>query len=117
MLLVPVSQPLADELYDQCIASTGDDKTSRCGHMWIDRADDQLNKVWKKLYGRLDDRVRTKEFLLAEQRYWNGYKGRSCIFYGSDFGTDGEGRYYLPCRARVIEQRTKDLETYDANLQ
>lgn len=118
LFLFPASQAVSDEIYNKCMGSTEGqaEYISQCGNEWMDRAGQRLNEVWENLYDRLSERDEAKKLLMAEQRHWHVYKETSCNFYAVDPGKDIEAIYFSACRAKVIEQRTNDLKTYNANL-
>jgi uncharacterized protein YecT (DUF1311 family) len=104
----------ADDAYDKCMKDSDGTNTSwgQCGGDWIARADKALNDAWKKLHSSMTDDD-TAKAMLDEQRAWNEYKEKSCLFYaGGYFGREGEVLSYPTCRAEVIEARTADLNAY-----
>ena len=112
----PLSAALADSAYKRCTTSA-DDKTDfmsaygQCGADWIQREDDKLNAVWKKVYGPLEGQ--TKKDLLAEQRAWIPYKESTCQFYlNGDWGRQAFQIDFARCRAKVIASRTRELQAY-----
>ena len=114
LLMFPMSQASADSLYDKCMdgAVTNPD-FAKCGGEWMARADVQLNQAWKELNVGMGERELSKKALLVEQRLWNAYKEESCSFYDhTDFGRMGDVIEFPSCRARVIEQRVKELKSY-----
>lgn len=117
LLLAPVSYASADEIYDKCSgeAVTNPD-WAKCGGDWLARADARLNKAWKELNASFGDREEAKQYLLTEQRLWNTYKESSCLFYNADFGREGQVIHFPVCRALVIEQRVKDLESFGSDV-
>lgn len=119
LLLMPATYASADSLYDKCMDQADGTNTAfaKCGGDWMSRADAKLNKVWKDLNARFADRDEAKKALLAEQRLWNAYKESSCLFYQSDFGREGQVISFPACRAGVIEQRAKELESYGSETQ
>jgi uncharacterized protein YecT (DUF1311 family) len=103
----------ADDIYDKCIdASDGTNPAwGQCGGEWVKRADEALNAAWKELRATVEGETATA--LVAEQRAWNDYKEKSCLFYANgDYGREGQVLSYPICRAGVIEARTKDLKAY-----
>lgn len=104
----------ADDAYDKCIKDSDGTNTAwdQCGGDWMARADKALNDAWKKVHSEITDDA-TSKALLDEQRAWNTYKEKSCLFYASGyFGREGEVLSYPACRAEVIEARTSDLKAY-----
>lgn len=103
----------ADSDYDRCIDAAGavDQAMGECGDAWLEREDARLNKAWKSAYGKAGES--TKAALLGEQRAWNVFKEKSCLFYADaddTFGTAGRFLSFPACRAEVIVARTKALE-------
>lgn len=107
---------LADQDYDKCIIASDSSNAawSNCGSDWIKREDDRLNAAWKAAYGRAQGSIKTA--MLAEQRKWNDYKEVSCQLYGEGFGREGQVLAFPDCRAKVIAQRTRELQAYEKAL-
>lgn len=103
----------ADPEYDKCISDSDGTNAawSQCGWEWLARADKALNEAWHALRGVLTGE--TWERLLEEQRAWNQYKEKACLFWASgEFGRDGQVVSFPLCRASVIEARTRELKDY-----
>ena len=101
----------ADAEYHKCVDAAGATNAawSECGAEWIERADAELNATWKDLRAILAGD--TAQALLDEQRAWNAYKEKSCLFWASgEFGREGLAIKYPACRAEVIEARTSELK-------
>ncbi len=107
----------ADDEYDTCMGKGMTDADYReCGGAYIGRADAELNAAWREL--RQQSSEETRKWLLDEQRAWNEYKEKSCLFWGTgEYGTIGSAMTYPPCRARVIEARTAELREYLEGIQ
>lgn len=103
---------LADEAYDACVAEGETNAEYReCGGAWVERADAELNEAWKAL--RDFTTPETGKLLLDEQRAWNAYKEKSCLFWATgEYGTNGSALSYPACRAAAIEARTTELGRY-----
>jgi len=103
---------LADQAYDACVSKGQTDADYReCGGAWLERADADLNKMWKALHEITTPD--TGKALLEEQRAWNAYKEKSCLFWASgEYGTMGSALSFPACRAAVIEARTTALGEY-----
>jgi uncharacterized protein YecT (DUF1311 family) len=113
VLVLGLAAPaLADDAYDACVAKGQTDMDYReCGGAWLERADADLNRMWKAL--RDITTPETGKALLEEQRAWNAYKEKSCLFWASgEFGTMGSVLNFPACRAAVIEARTTELGSY-----
>lgn len=112
-LLLTALPAAADTEYDQCIADSDGSNAAytACGGDWIKRADDELNATWQSLRAEASEAVYPE--ILAEQRAWNDYKEKSCLFLATGwFGREGQAISYPDCRARVIEARTEELNAY-----
>lgn len=108
-----VSFAWADATYDTCIdQSDGTNGAwALCGGDWLQRADRELNSVWKKVYAATSNQ--TRKDLLSEQRLWNAYKESSCDFYTNGmWGREGHVLGFPACRVGVIESRIRQLEVY-----
>lgn len=94
-----------DDRYDACMekAVTNQD-FSKCGAELLARRDAELNRVWKLAIADLD--APTKQSLLDEQRLWNAFKEKSCIYWASGaYGREGQTVHFYVCRAGVIDAR------------
>lgn len=117
LFIVPAPIASADDIYDKCSAeAVTNPDFAKCGGEWVARADTRLNKTWRELNARFGDRDEAKGYLLTEQRLWNTYKESSCLFYNADFGREGQVIHFPICRAMVIEQRVKDLESFGSDV-
>jgi uncharacterized protein YecT (DUF1311 family) len=108
----------ADSEYRKCVDAGGATNAawSECGGEWMKRADAELNATWKDL--RLVVAGDTAQALLDEQRAWNAYKEKSCMFWASgEYGREGQVINYPACRAEVIEERTARLKHYLERVQ
>jgi uncharacterized protein YecT (DUF1311 family) len=115
LLALTAVPALADAEYDRCIADADGTNTAyaACGGDWIKRADDQLNAAWRALKPEAEADDEVYKALLAEQRAWNDYKEKSCLFLATGwFGREGQAISYPDCRASVIEARTSELKDY-----
>ena len=114
--MIPLGTAQADNAYTRCVDSVdveGDFMSAyaECGGQWVQREDDRLNAVWKKVYGPLEGQ--TKKDLLAEQRAWIPYKESTCQFYlNGEWGRQGHAIDFPSCRAKVIAARTDELLAY-----
>ena len=109
----------ADGDYDACIDAAGavDQVMGACGDAWLKREDARLNAAWKAVAGTAEEP--TKAALLGEQRAWNVFKEKSCLFYADaddTFGTAGRFLSFPACRAEVIIARTRELTDIGAFL-
>lgn len=115
LVLALAGPAAADEIYDKCIdASDGTNAAwGLCGSEWLKREDETLNTTWKRIYEGLP--AATKSDLLEEQRAWNAFKEKSCLFYANgDWGREGQILHFPTCRATLIAERTATLEAYGA---
>lgn len=112
LILAAATPAKADKLYDSCVAQGLTSMDYReCGDAWLERTDADLNRTWKAL--RDIATLQTGKALLEEQRAWNAYKEKSCLFWASgEYGTIGSALNFPACRASVIEARTTELGTY-----
>ena len=106
------SPAAADEEYDACIEKGITDPDYReCGSLYLQRADADLNAAWRELREVASDE--TRKWLLEEQRAWNSYKEKACLFWGTgEYGTMGSVLSFPPCLGAVIEKRTAELRDY-----
>ena len=116
LLLVCSIAARADAAYDACMkaANTNFD-FGACGEAYLKRADDALNAAWKKVYPLASGE--TAKDLLAEEQAWIAYKEKSCLLYANgEQGREGRVISFAACRARVIEERTTDLNSIGRDL-
>lgn len=115
-IMLALSAPAAaDDVYDKCINDSDGTNAawSACGTELLKREDDKLNATWKRIFSGLPDA--TKTALLEEQRAWNAFKEKSCLFYANgDWGREGQVLHFPNCRASLIAERTATLEAYGA---
>ena len=99
--------------YDRCSAKAVTNVDfSACGAARLKDGDILLNTVWKRVYGATAGQ--SKRALLAEQRLWIAYKDKSCAWWLTDHGREGQIIHYPLCRAAVVEDRIgllADMET------
>ena len=101
----------AEDEYQACMdtAVTNMD-FDKCGSKLLKNEDDKLNQAWAKAYDLMDGQSKTD--LLAEQRAWIVFKEKSCQFYtNGEWGHEGEVIHFAGCRAVIIHDRTKQLES------
>ena len=117
-LLIHSAPVHADSEYQRCVDAAGATNAawSECGARWIERADAELNATWKDLRPILEGDA--AQAMLHEQRAWNAFKEKSCLFWASgEFGREGQVINYPACRAEVIEARVKYLKFHVERLQ
>jgi uncharacterized protein YecT (DUF1311 family) len=109
LALISTATARADTAYEASLKKEDANLNfSNCGTAYIDRAEAALSAAWKHAYGLVDG-VAKKE-LLAEHRAWIAFKEKSCTFYrDGNYGREGQVLSFPACRARVIEECTKDL--------
>ncbi|MEG4287321.1 lysozyme inhibitor LprI family protein [Microcoleus sp. C2C3] len=88
-----------------------------CSSQEFQAADRKLNQVYQQLQAKISSRQ--KQRLTVAQRTWIKFRDESCDYAKGQFegGTLAASTYGY-CRARVTEERIKDLEGYlkQANL-
>ena len=94
--------------YDPCSGSTTQD-INECAKREYDKADAELNKVYRELISKVKD-VRLKNKLIAAQRTWIKFRDESCNFV-YEFHKEGTMRtvMLLGCLTMTTENRTKEL--------
>jgi uncharacterized protein YecT (DUF1311 family) len=108
----------ADGEYDRCMAEAKGESIAfgECGGALVARAEAELDIVWKRLLDKTPQR--SKYALSAEQLAWIAFKGRACDFYSSgDWGREGVVVHTPQCKARIISERTKQLEDLEGQVQ
>ncbi len=88
-----------------------------CSSQEFQAADRKLNQVYQQLQAKISSRQ--KQRLTAAQRTWIAFRDQNCEYAKGQFegGTLAASTYGY-CRARVTQERIKDLEGYlkQANL-
>jgi len=88
-----------------------------CSSQEFEAADKKLNQVYKQLQPKLNSKQ--KQRLIVAQRSWLKFRDESCNYEMGQFeGGSLAASTYGYCRARVTQERIKDLEGYlkQANL-
>ncbi|MEG4245648.1 lysozyme inhibitor LprI family protein [Microcoleus sp. MON2_D6] len=82
-----------------------------CSSQEFQAADRKLNQVYKQLQPKLNSKQ--KQRLIVAQRSWLKFRDESCNYEMGQFegGTLAASTYGY-CRARVTQERVKDLERY-----
>jgi uncharacterized protein YecT (DUF1311 family) len=104
----------ADAAYAACIDRNQTNAAwGECGGELLRQRDDELNTVWRRVYGRQSGQ--TKAQLLDEQRAWVRYKDASCVYYSNgEFGREGQVLHFAGCRAEVIRRRITQLKAHES---
>ena len=88
-----------------------------CSTQEFQAADRKLNQVYQQLQAKISSRQ--KQRLTAAQRTWIKFRDENCDYEKGQFeGGSLAASTYGYCRARVTQERIKDLEGYlkQANL-
>ena len=82
-----------------------------CSSQEFQAADRKLNQVYQQLQPKLNSKQ--KQRLIVAQRSWLKFRDESCNYEMGQFegGTLAASTYGY-CRARVTQERVKDLERY-----
>jgi uncharacterized protein YecT (DUF1311 family) len=106
----------ADDEYKKCLDKSDGTNSAweDCGYAMMKRADERLNAAWKIAVGVMPGDG-SRKALLDEQRAWNAYKEKSCMFYASDYGREGQMLNFPGCRTDMIDARTKFLKSLKSN--
>ncbi|MBE9095391.1 lysozyme inhibitor LprI family protein [Tychonema sp. LEGE 07203] len=82
-----------------------------CSSQEFKAADTKLNQVYQQLRGKLSSKQ--KQRLTVAQRTWIEFRDKTCDYEAGMFeGGTLAAPIYVYCRARVTQQRIKDLEDY-----
>ena len=88
-----------------------------CSSQEFQTADSKLNQVYQQLQAKISSRQ--KQRLTVAQRTWIKFRDENCDYAKGQFeGGSLAASTYGYCRARVTQERIKDLEGYlkQANL-
>ncbi len=109
----------ADRAFEQCVdGSDQSDKAAiACGSAWVAREEAQLNATWKRALAIVGgSKSKQGASLLQEQRAWIGFKDKSCLHYDTPGLSGLEHRNGRICRARIVADRTAQLENIIADF-
>jgi uncharacterized protein YecT (DUF1311 family) len=82
-----------------------------CSSQEFQAADKKLNQVYQQLQAKL--KTKQQQRLTVAQRSWLKFRDDSCSYEAGNFeGGTLAGSTYGYCRARVTQERVKDLEGY-----
>jgi uncharacterized protein YecT (DUF1311 family) len=82
-----------------------------CSSQEFQAADKKLNQVYQQLQSKL--KSKQKQRLTVAQRSWLKFRDDSCSYEAGNFeGGTLAGSTYGYCKARVTQERVKDLEGY-----
>ncbi|NJR21227.1 MAG: DUF1311 domain-containing protein [Richelia sp. CSU_2_1] len=82
-----------------------------CATQEFQAADRKLNQVYQQLKSLLNSKQQQR--LTAAQRTWIKFRDESCSYEAGRFeGGTLAGSTYGYCRARITQERVKDLERY-----
>jgi uncharacterized protein YecT (DUF1311 family) len=82
-----------------------------CSSQEFQAADRKLNQVYQQLQAKLNSTQ--KQRLIVAQRTWLKFRDESCNYEKGQFeGGSLAASTYVYCRARVTQERIKDLERY-----
>ncbi|MBE9123183.1 DUF1311 domain-containing protein [Tychonema sp. LEGE 07199] len=88
-----------------------------CSSQEFKAADTKLNQLYQQLRAKINSKQQQR--LTVAQRSWLKFRDESCSYEAGHFeGGTLASSTYVYCRARVTQQRVKDLEDYlkQANL-
>ncbi len=88
-----------------------------CSSQEFEAADKKLNQLYQQLQAKISSRQ--KQRLTVAQRTWIKFRDENCDYAKGQFeGGSLAASTYGYCRARVTQERIKDLESYlkQANL-
>ncbi len=98
---------------ENCGDKTNQTDMNICSGQQYSQADDELNKVYKEIEGRLKDHADTKKLLVAAQRGWVGFRDAECAFSSSTvLGGTAYPFVSNTCLAEMTKTRTNELKGY-----
>ena len=117
VLLLMASSGLADDAPNCKDPQTQNDMT-QCAALDFEKADKALNEIWPKLKSDAqasDEGTSKTEYgdaLLASQRAWITFRDAECTWQAMEMhGGSGEPMLLYGCKARLTNQRIKQLQT------
>jgi uncharacterized protein YecT (DUF1311 family) len=114
-LLLAAQEPNCEDPQNQA-------EMNHCAGISFQRADAELNRIWPRLLAgareadadinrEFDDRPTGEQVLRAAQRAWITFRDQHCAHEGYEArGGSMESLLYNGCRARLTEERIKQLQ-------
>ena len=82
-----------------------------CSSQELKAADTKLNQLYQQLLPKINSKQQQR--LTAAQRTWIKFRDETCDYEAGHFeGGTVAAPIYVSCKARVTQQRVKDLEGY-----
>jgi uncharacterized protein YecT (DUF1311 family) len=109
----------ADRAFEQCVdgSDQSDPAAIACSNAWTVREEARLNTTWKRALAIVgSSKSKQGASLLQEQRAWIVFKEKSCLHYYTPGLSSLERRNGGICRARVVADRTAQLENIIADF-
>jgi uncharacterized protein YecT (DUF1311 family) len=117
---VGVSAPVyADRVFEQCVeAATGSGAVARnCANAFIAREEGHLAASWRRALAIVGGaKTQQGASLLNEQRAWIAFKDKACLHYYTPGLSSLEAQNGRLCKARLISDRTAELENIIADF-
>ena len=117
VLLLLASPALAEDA-PNCKDPQDQNTMTQCAGLDFENADKALNEAWPKLKADAqanDEGTGKTEYadaLLASQRAWITFRDAECTWQAMEMhGGSGEPMLLYGCKARLTEQRIKQLQT------
>ncbi len=115
--LLIITPALADDALNCEIAQSQMEMT-QCAAQDFEKSDKELNAIWPKIkstaegYDKDAGKTEYVDSLLASQRAWLAFLESECNWQAMEMhGGTGEPMLYYGCKARLTEQRIKQLQT------
>ena len=116
-VLLLVSPAMADDA-PNCKDPQNQGDMTQCAALDFEKADKTLNELWPKLKSGAQDsdkdtgKAEYADALLASQRAWISFRDAECAWQAMEMhGGSAEPMLLYGCKARVTQQRIKQLQT------
>ncbi len=119
LLCLSASAANADRAFEQCVdgSDQNDPAAIDCSNAWTLPEEAHLNATWKRTLAIVGgSKTKQGANLLQEQRAWFVFKDKSCLHYYTPGLSSLERRNGGICRARVVADRTAQLENIIADF-
>ncbi len=98
---------------DECDNAMDQATMNRCAHQSFEKADAELNAVYKKLQSRKMDDAQAGKLLIAAERAWVAFRDAECEFDAADnIGGSIYPMIYSGCLERLTKARVDQLDRY-----
>jgi uncharacterized protein YecT (DUF1311 family) len=98
---------------DECDNAMDQETMNACARQSFEKADAELNAVYKKLQSRKKNDAQAEKLLIAAKRAWAAFRDAECEFDAADnIGGSIYPMIYSGCLERLTKARIEQLDRY-----